>query len=178
MKKTILTIAMTALAATAYAGPMGSPTTTYTSAPAADLFGPGWVFSPYALFLTPNADVSDDAWGGGLALDYYFNQYWGLGASAEWADVDGDIGGVYAASTTFRYPIGTYFAPYLTAAVGAQDFGGSTEILGRAGAGLQVRFTEQVGVFADWIYAFPGGGGGDDDFEDYQTIRMGLNISF
>lgn len=178
MKKTILTIAMSALAATAYAGPMGSAPTTYSSPPAVDLFGPGWVFSPYALFLTPDSELSDDTWGGGLAVDYYFNQYWGLGVSAEWADANGDIGGVYVASTTFRYPVGTYFAPYVMAAVGGQDYGGNFEVLGRAGAGLQVKFNEQFGIFTDWIYAFPGGGGGDDDFEDYQSIRMGMSFTF
>jgi hypothetical protein len=60
MKKTILTIAMSSLAASAFAGPMGAPTTTYSEPAPASLYGPGWVASPYAIFLTPDADQADD----------------------------------------------------------------------------------------------------------------------
>ena len=176
MKKTTLILAICAMATGAYAG-TPAPVPYSEPAPAADLFGAGWVASPYALFLTPDSDLIDDVWGGGLAVDYYFNQFVALGASAELADVDGDVGGVYALSTTLRYPVGTYFAPYITGAVGVQDFF-DTEVLGRAGAGLQVQFNEKFGMFADWLYAFPGGGGGEDDFEDYQTIRAGLTFKF
>jgi hypothetical protein len=84
MKRTILTIAMSALAAAAYAGPMGTPTTTSYAAPEpASLFGPGWVASPYALFLTPDADQVDDVWGGGLDIKYFFNTYWSLGIQGQ-----------------------------------------------------------------------------------------------
>jgi hypothetical protein len=180
MKKTTLILTLCAFATAAQAGPIGAEPT-YTAPPPPppmpELFGPGWMVSPYAAFLTPDADLEGDIWGGGVALEYYFTTYLGLGISAELADVDGDVGGVYALSGTARYPVGTYFAPYITAAFGLQNYV-DTEIVGRAGVGLQVQFNERFGMFADWLYAFPGGGGGDDDFEDYQTIRMGLTFKF
>ena len=145
------------------------------------LFGPGLEMSGYALFLTPDAEY-DDSWGGGIALDYYFNTNFALGASAEWADVEApggssSVGGVYAANATYRFPIGMV-APYLLVGGGVQDFGGSTEITARGGAGLQVALTSQFGLFGDWIYNFPGGGGGDDDFQDFQEVRFGLRFAF
>jgi hypothetical protein len=51
-------------------------------------------------------------------------------------------------------------------------------LLGRAGLGLEFRPTTAFGVFADWSYSFPGGGGGPDDIEDYQMIRAGIKIGF
>ena len=178
MKKTILTIAMSALAAAAYAGPMGAPTTTYSEPAPASLFGPGWVASPYALFLTPDADQADDVWGGGLDIEYFFNTYWSLGAQAQWADVDGDLGQIYTAISTLRYPITSNIAPYVQGAIGYGDVNGSGDLLGSAAVGLDVRFNEAWGMFADWTYAFPGGGGGEDDFEDYQLIRAGFRVNF
>jgi hypothetical protein len=34
------------------------------------------------------------------------------------------------------------------------------------------------GIFADWTCAFPGGGVGEDDLEDYQIIRGGFRVNF
>lgn len=180
MKKTILTIAMSAFAAAAYAGPMGTTTTTTieSTAPSADLFGPGWVASPYAIFLTPDADQADDVWGGGLDIEYFFNTYWSLGIQGQWADVDGDLGQVYTAISTLRYPITTNIAPYVQGAIGYGDVNGSGDLLGSAAVGLDVRFNEAWGIFADWTYAFPGGGGGEGSFEDYQLVRAGFRVTF
>jgi len=41
-----------------------------------------------------------------------------------------------------------------------------------------VALTSQFGLFGDWIYNFPGGGGGDDDFQDFQEVRFGLRFAF
>ena len=176
MNKTILALVGAVAAPVAMAGtPMSAPIT-----PAAEpsLFNAGWVASPYALFLTPDSDASDDVWGGGLNVEYYFNQFISLGAQGQWADVDGDLGQTYAAITTLRYPVTTHIAPYIQGAFGWQDLGDTSDIFGSASAGVQFRVNEAWGLFADWTYAFPGGGGGDDDFENYQLIRAGFNVSF
>ena len=173
MRKLILAM----IAASASVAMAGTYVQTTTSAAApVSLYGPGWSTGAYALFLTPDADAADDVWGGGVQVDYFFNEYVGLGASAELADIDGDVGGYYALAGTVRYPVG-YFAPYLMASVGAQNYF-ETDIAGRVGAGVEVKFTETFGLFADWQYAFPGGGGVEDDFEDYQLIRFGARFSF
>ena len=82
----------------------------------------------------------------------------------------------YTADLVLRAPIeSAHIAPYLFAGGGAilED---SSEFLGRAGAGVEIRPTANFGIFADWVYNFPGGGGGDDDVEDYQMVRMGLKF--
>jgi hypothetical protein len=180
-------ILLAAMAAGAQAGTVAmAPSAPVSMAPSysASNFGPGWVVSGYALFLTPDAEY-DDAWGGGVGVDYYFNEFFGLGASAAWAeveaedrDIDGEVGGVYTIDATLRYPISNFVAPYVLVGGGIQDFADDTEIVGRAGAGLQIQFSPTIGVFGDWLYHFPGGGGGDDDFQDFQSVRFGVRFGF
>ena len=177
MKKTLITLALGALAGTAMAGTPVSAPVTPASAPDS-LFGPGWVASPYALFMTPDSDKVDDVWGGGIDCEYFFNSYVSLGIQGQWADVDGDLGQIYTAISTLRYPVTSNIAPYIQGAIGYGDLAGSGDLLGSAAVGLDVRINEAWGMFADWTYAFPGGGGGEDDFEDYQLIRAGFRINF
>ena len=48
--------------------------------PAQPLFGAGMHLGAHALFLTPDADLADDTWGGGVNLDYFFKrQCWPAG---------------------------------------------------------------------------------------------------
>ena len=152
---------------------------TTAPAPAETLFGPGLHIGAHALFLTPDADRADDTWGGGLNLDYFFNPYAGVQVSAAWADPGtSEVWHNYTADLVLRAPIESlHVAPYIFAGGGAivED---SSEFLGRAGVGIEIRPTANVGVFADWIYNFPGGGGGHDDVEDYQMVRMGLKFAF
>jgi hypothetical protein len=181
-------ILLAAMAAGAQAGTVAmAPSAPVSMAPsyAASNFGPGWVVSGHAIFLTPDGEY-DDVWGGGVGVDYYFSEFFGLGASASWAEVDAEdtgtgdseVGGVYTIDATFRYPLGNYVAPYVLVGGGVEDFADETEILGRAGVGLQVQFSPAFGIFGDWLYHFPGGGGGDDDFEDFQTVRVGIRVGF
>jgi hypothetical protein len=148
-------------------------------APAQPLFGSGLHLGAHAVFLTPDADRADDSWGGGVNVDYFFNANVGVQVSASWADPGtSEMWHNYTADLVLRAPIESWhIAPYIFAGGGAilED---SSEFLGRAGAGLEIRPTANFGIFADWIYNFPGGGGGHDDVEDYQMVRMGVKIGF
>lgn len=176
MKLPASLLALAAFATSVHAGPIES----YGPAPAtqsSQLFGPGWHLGAHTLFLTPDADQADDTWGGGLNLDYFMSPHVGFQGSASWADPGtGEVWHNYTIDLVLRAPIeSAHIAPYIFVGGGAivED---SADILGRAGIGLEVRPTARFGIFADWVYNFPGGGGSDDDIEDYQMIRIGLKV--
>ena len=179
MKTSLLLLAVAALAGSAVAGPYApmtpAPTPTYT---AEQLFGPGLHVGGHGLFLTPDADI-DDTFGGGVNVDYFFSPFIGLQASASWADPGtSEIWHNYVLDFVVRVPIeSAYLAPYAFAGGGAvvED---DANILGRAGVGIEFRPTAAFGIFTDWSYTFPGGGGGEDDVEDYQMIRAGVKFGF
>lgn len=177
---TILTIAgaaalqagpmMTPYDAMAQQAPMPGPT-------GCEAFEGGWALAPFGLFLTPDSDT-DTTFGFGLQGEYFFNRYLGLAASAQWGEVNDIDVGNYMADAVVRYPFPTAcLAPYAFAGIGLID-AETTELLGRLGIGIDWRIYNGHGIFCDWSYAIPGGGGGDDDIEDYQLIRFGVKIDF
>ncbi len=179
MKNTLIALAFAALTGTALAGPYAPSTPMAPMSAAPELFGPGWHFGGHGLFLTPDADLADDTWGGGLNVDYFISPFVGFQASASWADPGtSEVWHNYVLDLVVRYPIeSAYLAPYLFIGGGAilED---DANILGRAGVGIEFRPTASFGIFADWCYNFPGGGGGSDDIEDYQMIRAGIKFGF
>lgn len=163
----------------AVAALVGAASTSQSHAQSSELFGPGWHLGGHVLFLTPDAERADDTWGGGVTLDYFYTPFVGIQLSGAWADPGtGDVWHNYLADLVLRYPFeASNFAPYLFVGGGAivED---NADIMGRAGAGIEFRWTSSFGVFTDWNYSFPGGGGGDDDIEDYQMIRAGVKFAF
>ncbi len=180
MKTTSLVVAaLVGAASTLVAGPMSSGKdgkVTIQQPPVesgCDAFNGGWAFSAYGLFLTPDAEVEDDTFGGGLAAEYFFNQYFGVSALAQWADPGDSLVHNYAADLVVRYPITSLcIAPYAFVGGGVHT-NSATEMIGRAGAGLDVRLFDNNGLFADYTYTMPGG-----DIEDYQLIRLGVKFAF
>jgi hypothetical protein len=179
MRPTALLLALAAMATSALAGPVASKAPIAPVEPAPLLFDAGWHVGGHGLFLTPDSDLADDTWGGGVNLDYFINPFIGFQASASWADPGtSEIWHNYVLDFVVRYPIeSAHIAPYLFAGGGAivED---EADILGRVGVGIEYRPTPGFGIFTDWSYNFPGGGGGDDDVEDYQMIRAGIKFGF
>lgn len=167
------------LAVSAYAGPLAPMPPPSASPPAAQLFGPGFHLGAHALFLTPDADRADDTWGGGINADYFISPYVGFQGSASWADPGTDeVWHNYLVDLVLRAPIeSAHIAPYVFVGGGVilED---DADILGRAGVGLEFRPSAAFGIFADWGYNFSGGGGGNDDVEDYQMVRLGVKFGF
>jgi len=96
------------------------------------------------------------SWGGGLAVNYFFNKFVGLGTEqnlvahsniAEW----GTFGNVFV-----RYPICKWnVAPYAVAGIGGIYGQGREGVLaGTVGGGLEYRITDHIGLFGDarWLY--------------------------
>jgi hypothetical protein len=180
--KTQITLTALALAAagTLTAGPMmNSYDPLAGQAPGAGggcaAFDGGLAIAPYGLFLTPDAEV-DNTLGLGIAAEYFFSSYLGGAFSAQWAEVEDDTIGNYVADFVARYPLQSVcLAPYAFGGVGIHS-GDQTELLGRIGVGVDWRLYNNHGLFLDYSYTFPGGGGGADDVEDYQIIRLGVKI--
>lgn len=176
---TLATIALLGTASTLVAGPMSSgkdgkvqivqpPVET-----GCDAFNGGLALSAYGLFLTPDADIEDDTFGGGIAVEYFFNPYFGIAGSAQWADPGESLVHNYSADAVVRFPITSIcIAPYVFGGAGLHT-NSSTEVIGRAGVGLDARLWNANGIFVDWTYTFPGG-----DLEDYQIVRLGVKFGF
>lgn len=178
-KMSALLVALAITAGAVHAGPVAIRNTAPVAAPNELLFGSGFHIGGHALFLTPDADRGHDTWGGGVNVDYYFNPYFGLQTSGAWADPGtGETWHNYTLDLVLRAPVeSAHFAPYVFVGGGAIVEDGA-HVLGRAGVGIEFRPTSRFGIFADWVYNFPGGGGGSDDIEDYQMVRMGVKLGF
>jgi len=116
------------------------------------------------------------AWGGGLGVNYYFTKFIGIGVeedifarrgeTTEWAT---------SGNLLLRYPICSWnLAPYAMIGGGAtygckrQGHG-----FGDIGAGLEYRFTNNIGLFTDarWLYS-------SQDPQSAVQGRAGLRFAF
>lgn len=120
--------------------------------------------------------------GGNLGVNYFFSKYIGIG-------VDNTVGGFWPwqgagatgvdslqADLLLRYPICSWnLAPYLMVGGGA-SWGNATQGDGNVGAGLEYRFTPNVGLFADcrWLY----GGSANGGQLSMALPRVGLRFAF
>ncbi len=110
--------------------------------------------------------------GGGLGLNFFFAKYFGVGfegsvysndGTAQWLPAGGNL--------FFRYPICAWnLAPYVLVGGGGTWDGHGTGY-GNVGAGLEYRFTDNIGIFADGRYYYGGTG-------DVANLRSGLRIAF
>lgn len=111
-----------------------------------------------------------DAWGPGVAGDYFFTQNIGLGletyADAFEAPYLLNVQGI------FRYPIESIsVAPYAIAGVGRQ-WDHAAQWLGHIGAGVEYRFNARTGAFVDLRRVFA------ENTQDYTLVRFGIRLAF
>ena len=114
-----------------------------------------------------------DGWGGGVALNYFFTRYIGLGGGFNL--YDGNAGGVWNvdASVIARYPLelGTFcIAPYILGGGGVQT-DGTTVGTWHAGGGLEWRATPSIGIFGEGRYTWA-------EDSDSASARVGLRFVF
>lgn len=183
MKKIASLIMSLALASSAFAGPVSysgkGGKFVQPTAPApvgCDAFGPGFALGIYGGgYLPENDSFEDDALGGGVLGEYFFNQYIGIQGSygifatdQEHHEFDGAL--------VLRYPITSLcIAPYAMAGGG---FSVNSEDKGNyfVGGGIEARFVgaNNLGVFADGAYHFAA----DDGDFDYTIVRLGVKFPF
>jgi hypothetical protein len=131
--------------------------------------------------------IRNHAWGGGVAVNYFFTRYFGL--SAEGEAIDGRPNGSHGlrpkrafesanGSVIFRYPIDAWcLAPYLFMG-GGMVTDDSTWGLFHIGVGLEYRIVpNKVGLFADARWNYYGDRYGHDVQNNF-LFRGGVRLIF
>ena len=122
-----------------------------------------------------NGDKYKDGFGGGIAVNYFFTRYLGVGVDGNvW---DADVHGLWQATGRIlaRYPLelGSFcIAPYIFGGGGVQT---DSETVGcwLAGGGLEWRATPSFGVFGEGRYTWTA-----DTASDTAQARVGLRFVF
>jgi len=142
--------------------------------------------------------LGDDAFGGGLGFNYFFTRWLGIGAEGTLFDTEGDVLGTTAVNLILRAPVGdSGLAFYAFGGAGitfnaedldSDDFDDARDraeddkdakdtddvlFLGHAGAGVEYRFSPNVGLFTDARYTWL-----ETDNSDFGLIRAGVRIAF
>ena len=111
--------------------------------------------------------------GGGVGLNFFFARYFGIGYEAAWYSNNGTAEHMpLNGNFFFRYPICSLnLSPYVMVGGGAAFQEGRALGYGNVGGGLEYRFTNNIGIFADGRYYYGGPG-------NVANIRSGLRIAF
>jgi hypothetical protein len=128
------------------------------------------VFGSYTVADDPG--LYDDAFGGGLGLNYFFSRYFGVGGEGYWWDGDSndDVVSSFSASAILRYPIDRCrIAPSILGGVG-YNFSTEDQATIHLGGGVEYRFTQRFGSFFDGRFVWT------DDSNDYGLLRLGLRF--
>lgn len=118
--------------------------------------------------------------GGGLGVNFFFAKYFGIGVEQDLIgrNSNGSTGGTLwstIGSLYVRYPICSWnLAPYAMVGGGAA-YGDHTKGhgLGHVGAGLEYRFTPNIGIFSDGRYLYS-----NVEPKGAALVRAGLRFAF
>jgi hypothetical protein len=117
--------------------------------------------------------VRNNARGGvGAGLTYFITRYIGIGADAYSENTSGPFIDNASGNLYVRVPLGqSGFAPYAYGGGGYQFDPAKVGFI-QAGAGMEFRFTPNIGIFVDARYVVP------DRTKYYGVGRAGLRFSF
>jgi hypothetical protein len=108
----------------------------------------------------------------GLGGNYFFTRNIGIGADAYTENTQHSFVDNTSGNLIIRFPIDRiHLAPYIYGGAGYQ-FDPSGLWFGQAGGGLEVRFTRNVGLFADARYVFT------DETQNFGMGRLGVRFGF
>ena len=114
----------------------------------------------------------DTRLGAGVGLSYFITRNIGIGADAYSENTTGVFVDSAAANLILRLPLGqSGFAPYAFGG-GGRQFEMIEAWFGQFGAGMEYRFTANVGVFVDARCVLP------DETKYYGVARLGLRFAF
>ena len=191
MKKTLLLLTtLSAFAMTAHAG---TPTSTAILPPPApeSLYNAGELqfdlFGQYGVTSSGNERlIGDDAFGGGIGVNYFITRWFGIGGEGSLFDTEGDSVGTATFNVFLRAPLGeSGFAVYGFTGIGItfnaddidsddfDDFNDDVLLQGHVGVGVEYRFTPKIGIFSDARYTFV-----ERDDSDFVLIRAGVRFAF
>lgn len=122
------------------------------------------------------AAPDDDAFGAGVSMAYFFTDNFALEYSYSWVDSRTDRH-INALDLLYRFPLGnTCWAPYLMGGAGLNSDSDNVGVF-RAGAGVEYRLANCVGLFVDYAHHWVGGG--DEGWgNDFNLGRAGFRIPF
>lgn len=137
-----------------------------------DGFGTGSLGS-YTLDHPSNNRVRQNTeFGAGAGVNYFLTRNLGIGAEAYSENTTGVFIDNASGNLILRLPLGqSGFAPYAFGG-GGHQFDGAKLWFGQAGAGLEYRFTRNVGVFLDARAVWP------NETKYYGVARAGLRFAF
>ncbi len=114
----------------------------------------------------------DVNFGLGVGLNHFFTRNIGIGVETYSEDTERHFLDQASASLIVRFPLGeSCFAPYAYLG-GGRQFDPIELSFAQVGAGLEFRFTPNVGVFLDARYVFT------DAADDHALARLGLRLAF
>jgi hypothetical protein len=123
------------------------------------------------LIADENSADLDDAIGGGIAASFFFTENFGVEGSYSLFNTDSQVHQL-SGSLVLRFPIKSIcLAPYVLAG-GSFHTNGVNQGTIHAGGGLDYRFSNCVGLFADAQYNWA------DETSDYTTVRTGVRFGF
>lgn len=185
MKKLVYSLmAAAAAVSTAVAGPVYSPKQPIEPlppAPAPSLFADEEIsFDIFGLRTFTRSGGGEtgykDSWGGGVGVNFFFARYFGLGVDGYWANMErgGNVVSSVSGSAILRVPIdldGFGIAPYMYGG-GGGHFDSINQGSGHAGAGVEFRFTPNMGIFTDGRYVWTA------TTNDFGMVRSGFRFTF
>lgn len=124
-----------------------------------------------SVYADPTGNQLASGVGGGIGLGYFFTERFGLMSRAYWWDAESVIHSI-TTSAVLRFPIQSIcLAPYIYAGVGAH-LDSVNQFGSHAGAGLEFRMTERLGLFADYSYTWA------EETENWHLGTLGLRLAF
>jgi hypothetical protein len=137
-----------------------------------DAFGVGSLGSYTINNLSSKRVRQNSKFGAGAGINYFITKYVGIGALAYSENTSGTFIDNVAGNLILRLPLGqSGFAPYVFGGVGHQ-FDGAKLWFGQAGAGMEYRFTRNIGAFVDVCAVWP------NETKYYGIGRLGLRFAF
>jgi hypothetical protein len=110
--------------------------------------------------------------GMGAGINYFFTQNMGISADAYAEDTKGSVIDSSSVSFTYRFPLGqSGFAPYAFGG-GGRHFENVRTWFAQVGAGVEYRFSPQIGIFLDARGVVP------DETKYYTVGRLGMRFAF
>lgn len=110
--------------------------------------------------------------GAGLGVSYFFTRNIGIGGEAYSEDTKGVLVDSASANLILRFPLGEGgFAPYAFGG-GGRQFDDAKSWFAQVGAGMEYRFTRNIGAFVDARWVLP------DETKYYGVARLGLRFAF
>ena len=136
-----------------------------------DMFGSVSVGQQTINRISGNRVRDDGRLGAGIGLNYFLTRNIGIGGDAYTENTAHNFVDNASGNLIFRIPIDKiHLAPYVYGGGGYQ-FDQAEVWFGQVGAGLEVRITHNISLFADARYVMP------EKIDNYGVARAGLRIA-